>query len=268
MEPFSFGLLADIQYADRPMRMGRYYRNALGKTRQCMDKFNGMSVDFCVHLGDLIDWPDRPDKGREALAAIMPVMREFRGPMYYLLGNHDVDSVPSAELAAWFEMPGGQTWYSFDHKGIHFIALDCNFNAQGIPYRPGANKWDECYLPQPQLRWLEADLAAAQSNVVVLMVHALLDDLEDPHVIKNAPEVRRILENCNKSVVVLQGHMHAGHESVKNGIGYHTLRSIVDGRTRTCYWVVEVGPGGITAAVYDSTRNNGRPTRRVLLEYE
>lgn len=266
MEHFSFGLLADIQYADRPMRMGRYYRNALGKARHCMDAFNAIPVDFCVHMGDLIDWPGRPDKGREALAAIMPVMREFHGPMYYLLGNHDVDAVPSTELAELWGMPGGQTWYSFDHKGVHFIALDCNFTAEDIPHQSGTGKWDDCYVSRPQLRWLEADLAAAQSDIVVLMVHALLDDIEDPHVIRNAPEVRSILENCNKRVVVFQGHMHTGHASVKNGIGYHTLRSVVNGRTRTCFWVVEAGPGGMTAAVYDSTRNHGRPARRVLLE--
>ncbi|SDE06496.1 Calcineurin-like phosphoesterase [Paenibacillus sp. UNCCL117] len=266
METFSFGLLADIQYADRPMRMGRYYRNALGKTRQCMDAFNGVPVDFCVHLGDLIDWPGQPDKGREALAAIMPVLRQFHGPMYHLLGNHDVDSVPRSELVALWEMPGGQSWYSFDHKGVHFVALDCNFTAEGMPHRWGVGRWDDCYVPQSQLRWLEADLAAAQPDIVVLMVHALLDDMEDPHVIRNASEVRRILETCNKRVVVLQGHMHTGHKSVKNGIGYHTLRSVVDGRTRTSFWVVEVNPGGMTAAVYESTRNHGRPTRRVLLE--
>ncbi len=266
MEHFSFGLMTDMHYADRPMQIGRYYRNTLDKARKCIDAFNDVPVDFCVHMGDLIDWPGQPDKGRDALTAIMPIMRQFHGPMYYLLGNHDVDSVPVTELAALWEMPGGQTWYSFDHKGVHFIGLDCNFTAEGIPHQPGIGSWDDCYLPPSQLSWLEADLATAQSDIVVLMVHALLDDMEDPHVIKNAPAVRHILENSNKTIVVLQGHMHSGHESVKNGIGYHTLQSVVNGRNRTYFWVVEVNSAGITAVIYDSTHNLGRPTRRVLLE--
>lgn len=266
MEHFKFGLLTDTHSADRPMRIGRYYRNSLGKVRQCMDAFNRMQVDFCVHMGDLIDWPGQPDKGREALEAILSEMRQYRGPKFHLLGNHDVDTLASTELAQLLKMPGGQTWYSFDHKGVHFIALDCNFDAKGEPYLPGTVNWEECYIPAFQQRWLEADLAAAQQEVVVVLVHALLDDFEDPHVIRNAPEVRSILENCNKRVVVLQGHMHSGRKSEKNGIGYHTLKSVVNGRVHTNFWVVEASAAGLSAEVYDSVSSQARPRRRLLLK--
>lgn len=266
MEDFCFGLFTDIQYADRPIRIGRYYRNALRKTQRCIDAFNQIPVDFCVHLGDLIDWPGEPDKGREALNNIMPIMNSFNGPMYYVLGNHDVDSVPSAELASIFGIADGKTWYSFDHKGVHFVVLDCNFDAQGVAFQPGTTEWDCCYLPDSELNWLKSDLKAAVPDVAVVMVHALLDDIDNAHAIKNAAEARRILENCGKRTVVFQGHMHSGHESVKNGIGYHTLRSIVNGRTRTCFWAVEVNQNGIDALVYDSVVNKCNPTRKNLLK--
>lgn len=267
MEEYRFGLFTDIQYADRPKQIGRYYRNALKKANTCIDFFNHAQLDFCVHLGDMIDWPGDPTKGCEALRIIMPVMNKFDGSMYYLLGNHDVHSVPRADLSTIWGMRNGQTWYSFDHKGIHFVALDCNFDAENIPYRPGTAQWDQCYVPDCELEWLQDDLRETKSGVVVVMVHALLDDIENPHVIRNAEKVRKILENCNKQVIVFQGHMHTGYESIKNGIGYYTLPSIVDGRTRICFWIIEVGSCSMTALIYDSAKKSRQPKKRVLLKW-
>lgn len=266
MKQFSFGLLTDIQYADRPMQIGRYYRNALYKTNNCIDALNRVPVDFCVHLGDLIDWPGDPEKGHQALSTMISAMKRFDGPMYYLLGNHDVDSVSSRDLAVRLGMLNGQTWYAFNFKEVHFIALDCNFDASGSAYQPGSTVWDQCYIPDEELQWLESDLQTTRSKIVVILVHALLDDMDNPHVIKNAAAVRSILEASKKRLIVFQGHMHSGHESMTNGICYHTLRSIVDGRTRTCYWVVEVDQNEIVAYIYDSVLYGSKPQKRVLLK--
>lgn len=267
MEPFRFGLFTDVQYADRPMKIGRYYTNALQKTQKCIDAFNHERVDFCVHLGDLIDWPGDPAKGREALAAVMPVISQFHGDTYFLLGNHDVDSVPIAELASIWELNERQTWRSFDYKGIHFVLMDCNFNSEGTHYQPGTTKWDQCYVPANEITWLQSDLSSAQTEIVIVMIHALLDDMDNPHVIRNAPQVRGVLEKSGKRVVVFQGHMHTGNESAKNGIGYHTLRSIVDGASRTSFWIVEVTEKEIAAYVYDSVRFRKEAQKRILLSY-
>ncbi len=268
MEQFRFGVITDIQYADRAANIGRYYRNSIIKAKHCIDAINAIQPDFCMHLGDLIDWPGQPEKGRQALDTIMPVMQSFHGPMYYLIGNHDRDSVPVDELAALWDMPQGQTWYSFDHKGVHFIALDSNFDEHGRPYQPGDGQWDNCYVSEQQLDWLKSDLAQCLTDVVFVMVHALLDDLDDPHVIKNASVVRSILENSGKQIVVLQGHMHCGRESKKNGICYHTMRSIVNGRARRCFWIVEVDKDRIFVHRYDSRRNHGQPTQKTLMKLQ
>jgi len=265
MSRFTFGLYTDIQYADRPMRIGRFYRNALKKTEACISAFNENDVDFIVHLGDMIDWSNQPEQGRKALADVLRVIDRYPGPKHFLLGNHDVDSVPPEELAQTLPFPGGRTWYSFDHKGVHFIMLDCNFDEQETPYRPGTTRWDDCWLPSFELEWLKNDLAAAQSDVAVVMVHALLDDLSDRHVIRNAQAARTILEGCGKQVIVFQGHMHCGRESETNGIGYHTLPAIVNGRTHNVYWLVDVDDDAVTATIYDTLRRSG-PQRRVLLK--
>lgn len=267
MNPFKFGLIADTQYADRPMRIGRYYRNALKKTAACMDAFEKEGVDFCVHLGDIVDWQNQPEQGEEALKNILPVLNSLDVPMYYVPGNHDLASLPCDTLREYLYPKDGRTWYSFDYEGIHFITLDCNFDANEEWYRPDNSQWEYCYIPSAEIAWLKADLKASQSKTVVVFVHALLDDLDNPHVIRNAEGVRSILEGCGKQVVVFQGHMHCGRESETNGIGYHTMRSIVNGRTRTCYWIVEVSPEGMTINRYDSTVNHGAPGRETVLTF-
>lgn len=267
MEPFRFGLFTDVQYADRPMNIGRYYRNALRKTQKCIEAFHTERVDFCVHLGDLIDWPGDPDRGREALSTVMAEIRRFDGDTYFLLGNHDVDSVPVPELASMWNLDEKQTWHSFHYGGIHFVLMDCNFDAEGKRYTPGTTKWDQCYVPANEIAWLKADLSGAKTDLVVVMIHALLDDMENPHMIRNAAEVRGVLERCGKRVVVFQGHMHTGNESTKNGIGYHTLRSIVDEETRTSFWIVEVTANAIVAYVHDSVQFPDKPQKRILLSY-
>lgn len=267
MNSLKIGLIADTQYADRPMRYGRFFRNALRKTQLCMEHFKKENVNFCVHLGDIIDWPNQPEKGCEALDAILPVLNGLSVPMYYVLGNHDLASVPRDTMMQYLFPGSDRTWYSFDREDLHFVFLDCNYDAGGSPYRPDNSRWDHCYVPDSELVWLKNDLSDSGAKAVVLFVHALLDDLDNPHVIRNAEAVRNILENCGKPVTVFQGHMHCGHESVTNGIGYHTLRSIVEGRTRTCYWIVEVSSGEMNIDRYDSTVNRGAAKRETVLRF-
>lgn len=267
MKSFKFGLITDTHYANRQMRIGRYYRNALQKTRFCMDVFRRENVDFCVHLGDIIDWPNQPEKGSKALDTILPVLNSLDVPMYYVLGNHDLASVTCDTMRELLNMDDGKTWYSFDYEGLHFIVLDCNFDADEAWYRPDNSQWDQCYIPSAELSWLETDLRISNAHAVVVFVHALLDDLDNPHVIRNAGTVRALLENCGKQMVVFQGHMHCGHESEINGIGYHTMKSIVNGRSRTCYWVVEVTANGIFVDQYDSTVNHGKAKRKMVLKF-
>lgn len=264
MKSVKFGLIADTQYADRPMSIGRYYRNALAKTELCIEALQREDVDFLVHLGDLIDWPNQPDKGCEALDTFLEMLSRFKGPKHYVLGNHDLSSVPYNEIANRMGFNSEKSWYSFGIEDVQFITLDCNFDAQGERYRPDNSQWDQCFIPTEELAWLEEALNNTWSNCVILFVHALLDDFDNPHVIRNAHVVRSILEKSGKQIVVFQGHMHSGHESKTNGICYYTMKSIVDGPTRTCFWTVEVNSSEIHINRYSSTLRGNKPKKEIL----
>ena len=251
MSAVRFGLIADTQYADRPCSIGRYYRNALRKTGKCMEIFRREGVDFIVHLGDIIDCPEQPREGCEAMDAVLNVMRGADIPLYFVLGNHDLASVPYEVLCGRLGLKSG--YYSFDLGGVHFIVLDSNFDVNGERYRPENSRWDQCHVSPGELLWLAEDLKTAQAGPAVVFVHALLDDLVDPHVIRNAFQVRPVLENCGREVTVFQGHKHSGYESETNGIRYHTLKAVVNGRARYSCLIAEAGPEGVSVKEFDSS---------------
>ncbi len=267
MASFKFGLIADTQYANRPPSIGRYYRNALEKTKCSMNFFRTANVDFIVHLGDIVDWPNQPDKGCEALDTILPILNSISIPVYYVLGNHDLASVSYPILQKKLDIKSDEAWYSFDYGDVHFILLDCNFDATAARYCPHYSQWDQCYIPEQEQLWLRHELQATSARTIVVFVHALLDDFENPHVIRNAAVIRGILESAGKQVLVFQGHMHCGRESQKNGIQYHTLKSIVDGRSHTCFWIVEVTPDGLFVDRYDYNKCSGKSSREWLLKF-
>jgi alkaline phosphatase len=95
-----------------------------------------------------------------------------------------------------------------------------------------------------QLAWLRADLAASEGGAVVF-VHQLLDGQGSVYV-KNAPEVRRILQESGKVLAVFQGHHHEGSYSRIEGIHYYTLQGVVEGQglENNSYAVVELRQGG------------------------
>jgi hypothetical protein len=56
-------------------------------------------------------------------------------------------------------------------------------------------------------RWgLTADLRATDRRTIVFVHQGL--DVSDDHGVKNAPEVRRVLESTGRVLAVFQGHSH------------------------------------------------------------
>ena len=51
----SFGVLADVQYADTEMANGRQYRCLLDKLQSSAGCFAGVQLEFVIQLGDLVD---------------------------------------------------------------------------------------------------------------------------------------------------------------------------------------------------------------------
>ena len=62
----------------------------------------------------------------------------------------------------------------------------------------------------------------------VVFCHQRLDSSAEPqHLVRNAAEVRGILEKSGKVKVVFTGHQHLGAFNVLNGISYYSLIALV-----------------------------------------
>ncbi|CAH2292013.1 manganese-dependent ADP-ribose CDP-alcohol diphosphatase isoform X1 [Pelobates cultripes] len=95
---FSFGIIADIQYADidngynfMKTRM-RYYRNSLTLLKEAVQEWDSESTKpkFILQLGDIIDGFNVPQKTSDtSLAIILAEMEKLKIPFHHIWGNHE-----------------------------------------------------------------------------------------------------------------------------------------------------------------------------------
>lgn len=136
----TFGVLADVQYADhddKPARydpsMMRYYRNALNQVRRAYDHWSRVpGLGFVLQLGDLID--EHNGGCHRGLDRVLEAMGPL--PSYHTVGNHELYNCDRKDLARKYlqhrhtELPldgGGPVfYYSFTPRpGVRLISLDC-----------------------------------------------------------------------------------------------------------------------------------------------
>lgn len=94
---FSFGLIADIQYADRSngiscWRTMRYYQHSLLHLQQAIDEWNGQEPHprFVLQLGDIIDKYNRGlGASEKALEMVLAEVRRAKMPFHHIWGNHE-----------------------------------------------------------------------------------------------------------------------------------------------------------------------------------
>jgi len=208
---------------------------------------NAQKVDFLVELGDFKDQNSPPveQKTLSYLRAVESVLHKFNGPTYHVLGNHDEDSISKQQFLANINNTSinlTKSYYSFDYNGVHFIVLDANYKSDGTDYDHSNFDWTDANVPPAELQWLKQNLAASQGAVIVL-IHQLLDGTGSYYV-KNAAEVRQVIEQSGKVLAVFQGHHHEGSYSRIKGIHYYTLKALVEGPgpENNSYAIAEVQP--------------------------
>jgi predicted phosphodiesterase len=242
-----FGVVTDLHYADTDAAGTRSYRESDDKLAECVQVLNSKGAAFLVELGDFKDQDKAPDETRtlKYLEAIESVFAGFKGPRYHVLGNHDMDSLSKAQFLAAAPNAGivpNAARYTFLSSGVRFIVLDANHKSDGSDYDHGNFDWTDANIDAPQVAWLANTLGASAEPVIVL-VHQQLDGTGDYYV-KNAAEVREVLEKSGKVIAVLQGHRHEGAFSAINGVPYFTFRGLVEGAGvwNSAYAIVDVMP--------------------------
>lgn len=210
---------------------------------------NDKKASFLIELGDFKDQSKPPveEKTLNYLRRIESIFQKFNGSTYHVLGNHDMDSISKKEFMALVKNTGvgkSAKHYAFSSRKLHFIVLDANYRADGTDYDRGHFDWRDTNIPDFELKWLDKELKSAKQPVVVF-VHQPLDG-EGNLYVKNAAQVRTILEKYRKVLAVFQGHNHAGDYNRINGIHYYTLKALVEGSgaENNSYAIVEVKKTG------------------------
>lgn len=253
---FSFGVVADVQYADKDTRGARHYRESLAKLERCVDFWNAGSPAFVIQLGDLVDTGGLP-----ALHRTMAVYERARAKQYSVLGNHDF-TVPREEVMHALGMPAA--YYSFNMPGWRFVVLDgMNVSidggwAEGDPHllagrainaalekagSPIAGEWNGA-IGEVQRRWLAQQLAEAarQGEKVVVFCHlpVLPGSCSPDLLLWDHQEVLQILDGCPTLVAYLCGHDHHGGHGNRRGVHYETFPGMVEQAAEHSSFMVDV----------------------------
>ncbi len=169
--------------------------------------------DFVVFTGDLTHTTDDAQLRRKRMAEFQEIAGKLKtGNVRFMPGEHDASLDGGVAYKEFF----GDLNYTFDHKGIHFIALD---NVSDPRARLGDS----------QLAWLKEDLRQRDANApIVVLTHRPLFDL--------APQWGWATQDGSKAmallmpysnVTVFYGHIHQEHHHNTGHISHHSAKSLI-----------------------------------------
>ena len=135
--PVRFGVVTDLHYSRREPYGTRYFPQTMEKLKEAIKVFNNSNLDFVIELGDLKDQDNVPQREQTItyLDEIEKEFQTFRGPVYHVLGNHDMDSISKEDFLQHTSNHGDadkKTYYSFTCNNIKFIVLDADIGLQRV----------------------------------------------------------------------------------------------------------------------------------------
>jgi alkaline phosphatase len=219
------GLVTDLHYADKSPAGSRHYRETLDKLAEAAGQFQKDGLKFIVELGDFIDAADSVDTELGYLRRINKDFSAICKNRHYVLGNHCVHTLTKEEFLGGVERK--RSYYSFDAGGFHFIVLDSCFRSDGTPYGRKNFQWTDPNIPMEELNWLRRDLSNTSKKTVVFAHQRL--DVSNHYGVRNAAQVRNVLERAGNVLAVMQGHSHKNDYKDLAGIHYCTLVAMVEG---------------------------------------
>lgn len=213
VKPFTFLQVSDshIGFAKPANPDARAtYREAVAKIKAMADK-----PDFIIHTGDV----SQLSKDVEFDDADQ-ILGEAGITTFHVPGEHDLldEGQGKAFLTRYGKDALGDGWYSFDHSGVHFVAL---INVKQL------NAGGSGHLGEDQIAWLKADLAGrSASQPIVVFTHVPLWALYPQWgwATDDAEPAMALLRRFG-SVTVLNGHIHQIQQKVEGNVSFYTARS-------------------------------------------
>ncbi|MEO1007611.1 MAG: LamG-like jellyroll fold domain-containing protein [Planctomycetota bacterium] len=230
---------------------------------------NLLEPDLVMTVGDMIDGYNQTDEWMTEMREYKAIMGELICPWFPVAGNHDIywrgpdadRNRPEGEHEKSYEMHFGPLWYSFTHKGSHFIVL---YSDEGNPEtgEKSISRADTQVMSDEQKQFLAEALErgrAAQHQFLFLHHPRWLggrygEDWND--------NVHPMLADAGNVRAVFAGHIHRmRHDFGPNGddgIEYVTLATVGGGQRGAIpeagnlhhYHLVTVRPQQIALTAY------------------
>jgi 3',5'-cyclic AMP phosphodiesterase CpdA len=188
-----------------------------GTLTQTIDIVNAMAAQpaLIIHTGDIthLSRAAEFDQAQQMFSGLRTT------ELHTVPGEHDTQDPTVTEYFNRFgKASANKGYYSFDHAGVHFIAL-----INVLQFKPGGLGT----LGADQLAWVAADLKARSSSTpIVVFAHMPLWTIYEPWGwgTGDADQLMNQLRRFG-SVTVLNGHIHQIVQKVEGNITFHTARS-------------------------------------------
>jgi 3',5'-cyclic AMP phosphodiesterase CpdA len=188
-----------------------------GTLTQTIDIVNAMAAQpaLIIHTGDIthLSRPAEFDQAQQMFSRLRTT------ELHTVPGEHDTqDSTVTEYFNRFGKASDNKGYYSFDHAGVHFIAL-----INVLQFKPGGLGT----LGDEQLAWVAADLKARSSSTpIVVFAHMPLWTIYEPWGwgTGDADQLMQPLRRFG-SVTLLNGHIHQIVQKVEGNMTFHTARS-------------------------------------------
>lgn len=267
----TFGVVADVQYADYNPGPSRYYRGSIAKLREAVMQFKSDSAEFIVSMGDLID------KDFDSFKPVLDILASSGLKTYHITGNHDFSVNNNQKNRLPLTDLNGARYYSFTKDKFKFIFLDGNdvslYGATSRKTEQEANDlltlmksrgeknaldWNGG-IGSVQMNWLENELTAAEKNneKVFLFCHFPISPL-NAHNLLNYREVLELIGKYPGVKAWFAGHNHEGNYAKTGSIYHVTFKGMVETEKQNSFAIIRIYSNRIEINGY------GREVSRIL----
>ena len=214
----SSGELSFVQISDSHMGFNKpANQDVVGTLKTAVDRINALATppEFVLHTGDI----SHLSRAEEFDTVDQVLKSASAKSVFFVPGEHDVlDDDGKQYLERHGKGAKGNGWYSFDHKGAHFIGLVnvMNLKAGGLGT-----------LGADQLAWLRDDVSRLRhSTPIVVFAHIPLWTVypEWGWGTEDSAQALAVLKKFG-SVTVLNGHIHQTMQKVEGNVTFHTAAS-------------------------------------------
>jgi len=189
--------------------------DASGTLKKAIASVNSLSEppDFIMFTGDLTHTTEDGQVRRKRMTEFRDIVKDLNvRNIRYMPGEHDASLDHGRAFKEFF----GETHYTFDHKGVHFVVVDNVSN-------PDASIGEE------QLAWLKADLDKQPKDArIVVFTHRPLFDLypQWDWATTDGAKAIEILQT-HDNVTVFYGHIHQEHHFKTGAIEHHAAKGLM-----------------------------------------